>query len=241
MLTLNKPWCKQPQEILSVDWSNPLTVNLVAASVAEGTPIDPTVYTSVNGYTNTVGPEGREVFLTAASTQNFVNNGANLVAQFPFTVIVVARPTVAASMALFTVYSDANNWHEFWVSNGTYLRLKSASGAGNGEALSATAYTTGETVTFGGRVSSATERSVWRNGSLLNSNTTSVSPAAAISNRWGVWNSSTDRYNGAMALRLLWSRALSNAEMDSIGKNPWQLFPNVPTAFVHSNLPKRNI
>lgn len=224
MLILNHPWESQPQDQREVDWGNPLSQGLVAASIAEGSPNDPTIYTAPNGFTRTIGAAGREAFTTIASTQYFENTGSNRVLGFPFTSISVIRPTALATQAIFTAYTSGTEYHELYLTNAGALVLASAVAGTAAATTAAGVYAAGETFVLGGRVSSATERSVWKNGVQLATNAVSKSPTSAVTNRWGLWNGTTERFGGGFALRLLWNRALSDLEMVSIGKNPWQVF-----------------
>lgn len=226
LIQLRKPWTRQPQVDAGVYWSHPITNRLVAASIAGGAVNDITVYTSVNGFTPGVSQPGRVANVALSLTQNFVYSGPNAVVNAPFTVVTLAKFETVSAQALFTAYESASRYHELYCSGATgSLVVLSSGSTTSGSASSPTGVVVaGEWAVFGARVDSAGSRSVWKNGAQLATNTTDVGSVAAASNRWGVWNGSTERFNGAFAVRLVWNRALSDAEMAQIGRNPWLVF-----------------
>ena len=73
-----------------------------------------------------------------------------------------------------------------------------------------------------GRSISATSRDFWIDGVLQGSSTTSVTPYQP--QRVVVGGVDGISANGAVALSILYNRALNNAEIASISRNPWQIF-----------------
>ena len=73
-----------------------------------------------------------------------------------------------------------------------------------------------------GRSISATSRDFWIDGVLQGSSTTSVTPYQPQRVIFGGTDSTAA--NGAVALSILYNRALTNAEIASISRNPWQIF-----------------
>ena len=224
LLPYSRPWTQQPQEGAAVNWGHPLARGLAAASIAGGTPGDITPYTNANGYSLEAGAQGLYGRLTSASTQYWYStDAARIVTTHPLTALAIVRPATVHAGAVLTVYNSTSQYHELMVGSTGQLQLWSTA-VGTSSASAASAYVAGEEFVVAGRVSSDTSRDVWKNGIRLASNTTSRAPTAATANRWGLFNGTTERFNGGMALRLLWGRALSDAEMGSIGVDPWQLF-----------------
>jgi hypothetical protein len=223
LVRFDTPWDSQPQEAVEVDWGNPISSGLVAASIEGGNPRDPTVYTNANGFTPGVSLPGRVANILAASTQNFEYSGPNRIVDAPFTIVTLASHSLNGG-ALFTAFESVALYHELYITGPGAIILLSDGGANAAASSSAGAAIANEWAVYGGRVDSASSRSVWKNGRLLASNTTTTGAISAASNRWGTWNGTTERMTGAFALRLAWKRALSDAEMSDISSKPWQLF-----------------
>jgi hypothetical protein len=217
----------QPQQSVGINWSNPLSEGLVAASIAGGSAGDLTVYTAPNGFSTGVGAAGIEAVTTVASTQHWQTTGETRIKSAPFTVLAVIRPSAFLNQAVFTAYASGNEYQELMLTNSGGAHFVSAVGAGTSTATATSLYTAGETFAIGGRVSPG-DRSVWKNGVRRGTNGGWRTPVAALSNRWGLWTGTTERFGGGWYLRLAWDRALSDAEMAEIGRNPWQLFRPTP-------------
>jgi hypothetical protein len=231
------PWVRQPpRDATAINWNNPITRGLVAASIAGGAPSDLTPYTANNGPGVGVGANGREGLLTSTNPGMYWSSAAsNIVTGFPFTIVAAIRPTATTTQAVFSANATGDTqYHELYLTVGTGAILRSQAASGASAAVSSGFYTTNESFVLGGRVSSAAERSLWKNGRSLASNTTSVSPNAAVVNRWGLFNTpNIERFSGGYAVRLLWNRGLSDEEMFSATVNPWQVFaPPTPSIWV---------
>ena len=245
MLILERPWTRQPQSQVGVDWSNPITRGLVFAGI--GTDDSNLVYKTrqTSGLNQIVGSQGRAL----AGSQKHAND---------------TRINVTSEVTLFALTQNVGGLGDNYpnlISKITYASESSNSGyqlqlrAATGELrklmfgvfnnnsyttyalLSATTFVTANQVFSACGVSSAGGRSLYINGILESTKaaTTMGTPTDGVQ-IGGTGSGETRNY-----VSFIWNRALTAAEVATVNANPWQLFAPrriyIPTAAAAATAP----
>lgn len=201
----------------TLDYSNPLTTGLVAASINQGTRQDITNYTNTGGFT--LDRDG--VFIQGGQ---YFEVTTGRVSNIPLTVVTLMRSGSSGSdVTLFSSYLDGSNLIALKLtsSNQPYAVVQ---GSGtSGVATSPVSILPNQFITVGAIFNSTNERSVWVNGVKTAINNTNLTAGSSANNRWGA-SGAGSYFAGTFKIRLVWNRALSDGEMKSICENPWQVF-----------------
>lgn len=216
----------QPQGRVRIDWSNPLTRGLQFWQVgAQNGP-----FASVNGVTNAVLPVGITKRYASASSQYLLATD-DRIKSAPLTFFALAQlNATAGNRALVTIGANTNDRTGLYVAAGR-VAMFSGAGTTTGQAIAASGDTISANTLYalGGRVQGTGSRDAWRNGELVATNNTNVSPLPAnrlaLGAFWASGAPAASQYlDGSMPLALAWDRALSDDEMRSLAANPWQVF-----------------
>lgn len=231
MLVQKIPWTRQPPPGTPIDWGNPATKGLIAAiSGIESVNL-------VTGRQLTVtGPNGVVVGKDGVS---YPFNGTTYLSTpvstggAPYTLFAVETCTSAGANRVFCGLGDSGssaNLAEIYRGNtdSSLLFIEITAGASVQPAAVANSSVINSRYTVAGVTYSTTDRVAYSNGVKLASSTVSL-PIISAANTFYV---GVERYNGAFAghnvgnipLALLFTRALSAAEIKSLSDNPWQLF-----------------
>jgi len=229
MLLLRKPWDSQPQEVVGVDWGNPLASRIVGGvAIGSGTdvrlarlsgvPVRTVVSDGIAALGSTTG------YVTTSGQRGLVGRSAGgTIATHHHTVVIIAH-----NVGNGFIYDDAGgNTLAIKVESGQLAYR--ASGATNLFASATpTVPSTGRAVIglyvgqFGGNQPTVRINGVTHTGS----NTTQDSWVAPSYFTWfgSSFFPSANAFVGAGVVALVFSGQLTDAQIDSVGANPWQLF-----------------
>lgn len=223
IVTSKQPWRRQPTGQVEIDFGNVFGRNVKHA-----------IYpASMGGWSsNTLigtGAIGQELSFFAASSHHALADAR--VRTFPFTFItVVKRKSIGTNHAVMSLGAGTNDRQVLYFTSDNKLGLFSGAGGTSGQALTTSVYeSTTAYLVIVGVVASAASRSIYVNGALVASNTTSVSPAAATKVAVGAFYNSGALVagfylTGAIPLAAVLGRAISSEEARNISANPWQIF-----------------
>ena len=250
MLILERPWTRQPQVVVGIDWSKSVTKGLVHCYLNNREVVK--AVNPVNGSAITRGPS----WITCSGTQNLAlgaNIGAldqSIAANSAWTKICLVKPSsLAVRNTPIGVYGGG-------VSIGIGMGYTTSSKVfvypGN-----ATGYTTeyfdgywvaGEWITAGASFdnAAATKTKIYKNGVSVGAVTTN-SPGAVygsfttISIGYGYGSNTLSGWIGDVQFIGIWNRMLSDVEHATVAQNPWQLFAPrriyIPTAAAAAGAP----
>lgn len=220
----------QPQYVAGVDWGNPITRGLVAL---------------VNGYTMTDAVSGRLLTLTGGTDRQTGANGSSLVmsgtqyASLPLagmagsykTLFALANPsalTGAHIMCGLAHSGSSSNVAEIYLNNeGRALFFENNSSSGSDQVITSPGVVSvGSWQSVFGRTSAA------GHSVITNRNSTGPDGNATLTQSVDQFNIGVERYNGSygnqfkgqIPIAACWNRALSDAEVAELQRNPWQLF-----------------
>lgn len=221
---------RQSQQSPRIDWTNPITRGLAAVFDMTGpAPVD--LLTRYSGApanfsraTCSAGIGQKKTTTTSDGTKSFL--GAN-----PNSAIVISSPLNSAAIKPFfsqrpaaggAQYSFGANWNTGFSAAAGSLTL-----ATNGNInLTNTAAITGSLAMYGYSLTSSTTGQLYVNGLPIATTVSGsgfpaiTSPEFNILSHTGVLN-----FNDTTTpLMVLWNRALTDAEHQSLALNPWQLF-----------------
>lgn len=236
MLEYRKHRTRQPQGSPSVDWSNPLTRGLVSLiDPASGADLVATAPVTYNGTVNR--PASRLGVAVSASTNKgagAVAGGATGVSTGPLTDFVfVAAYTAVGSGSTFIygcgTYDGGSNGCGIALEHGTISYRWGAVDIGSN--LASSLASSGEALPSEGGFlvhsrDGATHR-LYRNGALRASVSGTSGNASATSKFVAcnlVATAGTFSTTAPIALAGRFNRALSDAEVEELSANPWQLF-----------------
>jgi hypothetical protein len=220
------PWTNQPPTGRDIDWSNPLTSGLVAVHTGA----------DISGWTN--NNNGLIVPSSQGLARNFVSASSqylsrSLAVTYPLTMFVLHRQTtLGVNRTLISVGNSSTGRHTLYLGTADQLLLFSGSGGGQWGSSSASVFYQ-DTSSFHmavGVVRSATNRQGYYDGtSPFAANTATDTVAASNTVAVGAsWLSGAPQagfyWPGDIALAGVFNRALTDAEILSLSRNPWQLF-----------------
>lgn len=228
------PWRSQPQTIAQIDWSNPVTRGLIGCYMGSGSDPARNLASPLNQFT----PSGSGASRTGtASGIGYALDGASYLQDQNFpdvgsgrTLLALINPaSLPASNANVMVWSQSATTSEL-----NQLSFDSAGRVGvdcyrNGTAGRAT--TTGAVTLNKWQVVAAIYPSdASRSACLDNEIATTVNTALPqfVVGNWltlgyAPW-AGVDFFTGGVALSLVWGRGITDAEYQSVVKNPWQVF-----------------
>lgn len=256
---------RQPTTALRLDESSPLTRGLYLLSYGDqGYDIVGRRTPTLSAASKATIKSGKALAFTGGSTFSGESYPDTLGNQDEFSVLVLGSiDNVSNRQSLFTKGEDnpAGEWSLAlgYNAGGAYSNFffQSVQTPATGvDAKGTTTVANGEEFVVVGTYKKSGTICVYKNGRLEDSQavggaalrTDSTSPPLAF----GVCNSAlsagggTYYYGGKMALRAVWTRQLSAAEVASISANPWQLFAapvlglNVPAASITGTLARTN-
>lgn len=228
-----RPWTQQPQEAVGVDWTNPLTRGLrFAHNPAHAIEATRQMRPSVDAATLGIGPLGR----SHTGSKRQWQTGPILPTNQSTVLAVLALPSLAAwtyaylfgtgeawnQYAMFALYHNGANYFGGFASGGTgsldlplgitladlqtprVLSIRTQ-GAGTGEVQAH----------FDGRLTMT----------ATVGNVSAVTPVGSVSGVGYIAASDADAGSlyGDVYLVLVWDRALSDDELLSVHRNPWQV------------------
>ena len=238
------PWTSQPQQAVGIDWSNPITRGLVldvdfnggvrdrvsgmiaTPTVGRATPITTSQGVAAR-FSSTVYSFGDvELFKGAEAAWQILEIPDSLTQQAG---LVNKRTNVNTQHSFSMGYNYTTN--EFEVDVGS-----PAGAAGAAYRFSRAGFSTSgnNIVTNINFAQSAGNRiKAWRNGASLGVTVGVDSVGGVITNTTapleiGRVNSATYYYAGNLLIVRAWNRVLSDAEVQSISQNPWQIFKPLP-------------
>jgi len=199
----------QPQELVGIDWNNPLTVGLREFVTGNGF--------SANGNSVVVTEDG----LSAINTSPYQP------ANFPANEVTIFQSAVfdaISNISSFGVSSGGDSGFGF-KNNTTSVRLFKyrASGTANTQSVSTRSLVVGRRVNVCGTFDGASQR-LYEGGALLSStaNAEAVFWGASPVVRLGGF--AAGNFSGTASILAYFARALSDAEVKSLSDNPWQIF-----------------
>lgn len=236
-LTVKNPWTRQPQVSVGVDWGNSLarglalvhTQSLGYVNLADGralTPVgSPQIIATVQGV----------AISTTRAAASGVTVGTDAKYNPPeITLLSVATQTsITAATSGILLSRDDNTLGRAFVLD---IHANSAWGVryyvNGGGTPGTNELREGVTATAGRRYVAAVTHAasvakLFVDGKLVNSSSSFATKNSATGNTQisrRTFAANTDSLTGTQALSLLWSRALSDAEIKSISANPWQIF-----------------
>lgn len=252
MLILKRPWTRQPQTVVGVDWSNPITSGLVGAWLPKGS----TLYDAA----------GKIGELTASNTATVVTS-MGVTTQLPGTSYLTKTPqawatTLPLTMSIW-IQSDIDllstaSRRVFDLSTGStaddVIGIQQNYQSGNqlraqhfdGTTDSAARFVTSTATVLRHVVAvfeSVSSRKLYLNGALVASDTTAVNAPSGV-NRvtigYAAW-SPGEYFIGNIIAPKIWARALSEAEVRNDYYFPWGVFAPrriyIPTAAAAASAP----
>lgn len=215
---------RQSQQPLQIDWANPITRGLV---LAQSGMLD-------GGLTNNGGVS--RVPRANGITRKYVPGSAQYLAgavnlNTPMTFFVVVTPRVSgADMAFMGASSTGADRHLLYVTGSNLVAFFSASSAGTAQAVGI-GISAGNTYAVAGRTSNVGSRDVWVNGVKAGTDTTTLPVNTCTQAAIGAYlvsgaPNASFYFDGEQAISLAFNRALSDAELQSLSANPWQVFRN---------------
>ena len=224
---------RQPQQVTPINWANPITRGLIVARNGH------TTFNSAGGVFSYVGSPGQVVTIDGVGTSFSSAGGTGVsvgtsAAYNPsdMTVFCIFTPaTVAATSQLmsrddaslgrsftFDLHSSAGFGLRFYVNGGGSVgtnELREGVTAASGRRYVAAA-------TLSGAVSK-----LYSNGYVVASSVSFPAKNASTGDTQigrRTYSGFNEPANGVMPICLMWSRALSEAEIRSVSVNPWQIF-----------------
>lgn len=229
----NTPWTSQPQQAVGIDWSNPITRGLVIAENHSNPRL-----AAFNSPTKKIGASyrgtgGVATRFVSASSQYLKQSNTSLT-NYPLTFLSVFQRASRPFDGVLIGIGAGTNRQILYV-NQDNIACFSGAGATTAQAVSTNTelsiYGPGDVSCAVGVVSAANSRSVYLDGVLVGSNSTTVSTGASNTAVIGCyWNNDAPStyFNGDIYLSLAWNRSLSDAEVKSLSQNPWQIFKPLP-------------
>jgi hypothetical protein len=226
------PLTSQPQEVVEIDWGNPLAENLLWASVGGSThnlvaqrgPIQ------VQGSLRQGAPTRLGVGLEFTGTQYV--RGAEFGAprdDRKFTgVAVVTRDAAGTYGTVIGAFPGAGGTGQCYMSiyAGGQISVATFDGTWRESLSFASSAPAGASGVFVGRWRGAAGvDGFWNGWRTDNPETAALGTLAPREFQMGSWNAGGDAFwRGTLHAAFWWDRELSDAEVQSISANPWQLF-----------------
>jgi hypothetical protein len=229
LLRYSAPWLQQPQEVVGVNWENPLTQGLrvcwnAATPQINAAGLPPSVVTG----TPVVTQSGLALLVTGTTASVQLP-----IASFPnsSTMFTLAVPNSVSSFnALGFLNSGGNTslfdrgllgtsggvWQIETQSNAGYAY---PNGGGSGSMAAGKLVSIASSMTFGSTASQYTNGILAATGA-----TTGTGSSQTVSPTWVVGYGDGVGSNANVLLSLFWDRELSATEHISLALNPWQLF-----------------
>ena len=241
MLILESPWTRQPQMAVGVDWGNPLTRQL-RVCVTPKSFYNDKLPSRINGVQEWVSRDGIGFDFVAASSQYVdLGTGAQLDVTGAISILVWYNLTsIPGSPAGFSLFSKDGNTGGRAYTFDLYRDTASAAASGlrlyvnGGGSIGTNMVVEGRLPVAGDDRIAIVTRSVANNftgiyvDGLLAASTTcsTVTPTATASLRMGAraYAGVEDYFSGRIRLAAMWARSLSATEVQSLSRNPWQLF-----------------
>jgi hypothetical protein len=242
-LFLPRRWTKQPQGAVEVDWGNPLTKSLAAAIVYAGGKHIELITKQTFAGTSTPTTRPMRSVGTPQGGIGFYTTGQTLARPTPadsiignWTVFAETIPTGDTAIANYTIdlvlcSGDEGNMYgfglgtdQFYYPNNVCVVQNATSGVTGVSSYIGTGvdqYTHRVCATYNG-----TQFSFYSGGKLISSSAYTTNPVANSGRRLNlarrpVYGTTTQNCIGVV---LVFSRALSDAEIAPISQNPWQIF-----------------
>lgn len=230
-LILPRRFYSQPQEVVDVDWRNPVTRGLLwAFNPASGTFYD--AVGKINYSPSTITKAVSSIGVADDYSARFQPSGiAKLPASGDLSVFVQAAPNSTQQSLL--CQRQGNNTNHIEIRSGSGLVGASTNGAffkcsSTGQGVNGTLTLDERWHTFAGTLSGSTA-SLYIDGAFTDS-TTITTPASDIGvlTFGGLSDSTVIPYTGLMGVVCAWTRAVSSDEIAALSANPWQLFRAKP-------------
>lgn len=230
---MQTPWTRQPQQAVGIDWSNPITRGLIIAENHSNPR-----FAAFNSPTQKVGPSYRGAGGVAtrfvSSSSQYLKQSNTSLTNYPLTFLSVFQRASRPFDGVLIGIGAGTNRQILYV-NQDNIACFSGAGGTTAQAVSASnnlgSFGPGDVRCAVGVVSAANSRSVYLDGALVGTNSTTVSTGASNTAVIGCyWNNDAPStyFNGDIYLSLAWNRVLSDAEVQSISQNPWQIFKPLP-------------
>ena len=236
MLILKRPWTRQPQWPVGIDWSNPLARGLVFAFHGQESDA---VHNRVVDVTNTagrgVGANGKHRVFNGTNQVSFNSRMAPTGYATMVCLAYCTNSTATNTLVAMPKTGVTNEYISIDISgtetNDPFRVITQKAGVfgiayltqPSGEFLN-------RWVLFGGGSVSGTDNQIHINGVRRTPSSTAGSSGVATGqiDRFdvGVMNllSPTNLFNGNIAFSAIWNRLLTDAEHAALYANPWQLF-----------------
>ena len=220
----------QPQVPVGVDWGNPLTDELVLLHTGDSAcyPLNANSWSLVNSPMNVTTVAG--IGVGVSTNKYFYNNVLPPILTMPYTVLVMVVPNdVTSTGGIWTAWNSTgiSGGHWIYVNTGKWAMVANGLGGTDNKISPATNAFIGTPSVVAAKFISDTDRHLWVNGMWQVQGTTNYySSLPYVKNSFGAIanGGTTSFFNGTILVRAAWRRALSDQEMTSIGRNPWQLF-----------------
>ena len=228
---------QQPQGGAQIDWANPITKGLTVSL-----PLNSNNFQSL-GLNKVVGtPLNASQGVSKAGTHlklagtGYVSLGTTCLlpsASTPFTLTLYELPSsVTTYSSLLALSGGTQQW--LWIrgSHSSYLCAigRSSSGVLNFNSVGAPVVGVGRRFVItsqNGIEGTNTGYRLWMDGVEQTSLPTTFGSIASSTNYIGWDSGAEDKWNGGLQDFNLWSRVLSDAEIASYFRNPWQLFSKI--------------
>ncbi len=223
---------KQPQYHAQIDWSNQITKGLAfafvngtsARGISKSAPV-----VAYSGGTRIANNQGTAAKATSSSAQIYTTGATNLTTT-TYSLLAVATGTSAAVQSAIdddTTVGPVRKF-QFRIDTGKVELIPFDVSAGvTGRATSSVALTAAQLAGgfVMGATASPTATAVFQNG-VKTGSATPTNMAAPTGDFWiGAQKTGTQGWTvGGLNLVVGWFRTLSDAEMRSLGDNPWQIF-----------------
>jgi hypothetical protein len=231
----------QPQEVVEIDWGNPITQGLAfvqAGPVAANLLGGPTG--SSAAYGSATGTAGRGLAMSGAITglraPTRMSAGSG-------TALAFFMPTSLSNNRTFFgaygTFGGAARAHFLSALNGQLLASSSDNFNWSAAQSAPGALQINRDALAVGRFRSGEGRDLWLNGQFIANDSTPRTPTSLDSYIVGFYDTagSGDAFEGIMYLSCWWDRVLTDDEVRSISANPWQILSTSPMLHGLSEVP----
>ena len=165
--------------------------------------------------------EGGVGALDFDGTTNYISS-ANSVTGYPLTLMAWVTPDTPFSQSLVSVGTNAteNHQHRILIRNPGQVRAQSQDTAAGNATSASDIIVAGTRYCVVGLFGSAVSRSIWLDGVMVASDTTSATPAGMDQNRFGYQQSAGQPFDGRLSEVRIYNRVLTTNEIRTLALRP---------------------
>lgn len=240
MLILRKPWTRQPQTPIGIDWGNPITNGLLLSALPNAFDgrnlVNGKSLTKTGALAAAVNQDG--VYPTFA-TNNYVDFDAGICSYTtPTTIAWTQEPRATSNYSAILQWKATGATNPFLIyTSATDVNYQFNAGVGNGGfnlnkrfgvGLATNKVADRFCLILPSGTSTAADSILYRNGALVDSLSVaaeqSFGSSTANVSRIGALSTAGDPFEGLLGNVNVWGRALTETEAAAWTRNPWQLF-----------------